>query len=174
MTNHGSPACRESIASRCVLLAKRSKQGGTYSPGARGEQQAGTYLLTGTSRSSRRAGKTLSLGALGEQVYTCSPRGPGDLLEARGEQRAGTYLLAVILLASSSIVPALWELLASRTHLLDKGSRGQPPTPGFNLPDQLTLSQAVKSSDSQAITSFAGGMIPPSPVLPRCSQVPSP
>ncbi|PLW57137.1 hypothetical protein PCANC_01884 [Puccinia coronata f. sp. avenae] len=50
MTHHGSPALREPMASRCVLLAKRSKQGGTYLPGARGKQQAGTYLLTGTSR----------------------------------------------------------------------------------------------------------------------------
>ncbi|PLW57772.1 hypothetical protein PCANC_01309 [Puccinia coronata f. sp. avenae] len=86
MTHHGSPARQEPMASRCVLLAKRSKQGGTYSPGARGEKQAGTYLLTGTSRSLRRAGKTLSPGALGKQVYTCSPRGPGDSLEARGKQ----------------------------------------------------------------------------------------
>ncbi|PLW57560.1 hypothetical protein PCANC_01134 [Puccinia coronata f. sp. avenae] len=35
MTNHGSPARREPLASRCVPLAKRSKQGGTYLPGAR-------------------------------------------------------------------------------------------------------------------------------------------
>jgi hypothetical protein len=38
MTNHGSPACQEPLASRCVLLAKRSKQGGTYLPEACGEQ----------------------------------------------------------------------------------------------------------------------------------------
>ncbi|PLW46620.1 hypothetical protein PCANC_14351 [Puccinia coronata f. sp. avenae] len=38
MTNHGLPACRETLASMCVLLAKRSKQGGTYFPEACGEK----------------------------------------------------------------------------------------------------------------------------------------